>query len=127
MPLLQVQLAHLFYKGEGTSKDCKRAFRHLTTFFNEQSTWLEDVYVAVNAWDSGANIAARMICIPGQPTTAPGTCDSKLCTDSRLATSADGQAITPALKNPPCNWHLRTFQPLILILSYGLRATCVSH
>ena len=48
-----VQLANLYHKGEAVPKDCKKAFRHLTTFLNEQSTWLEIVYSAVNAVDSG--------------------------------------------------------------------------
>lgn len=48
-----LQLAHLYHKGEAVAKDCKKAFRHLTTFLNEQSAWLEDVYSAVNALDSG--------------------------------------------------------------------------
>lgn len=53
---LYLQLAHLYHKGEAVTKDCKKAFRHLTTFLNEQSTWLEDVYSAVNALDSGMSL-----------------------------------------------------------------------
>ena len=51
---LCVQLAHLYHKGEATAQDTKRAFRYLTTFLNEQSSWMEEVYAAVGALDSGA-------------------------------------------------------------------------